>query len=84
MGTEQFLRIFSSLNRIHCPLLCDEENPQINTQKHLLTCKKIKITNANDLTMMSLSGSLSDQDNIGRVVARILRKYRKTSGKDLR
>ena len=62
------------LNRIHCPLLCDEENPQVDTQEHLLTCKKIKNTNTNNLTIMSVFGSLSDQENIGRVVARILRE----------
>ena len=62
------------LNRIHCPLLCDEENPQVDTQEHLLTCKKIKNTNTNNLTIMSVFGSLSDQENIGRVVERILRE----------
>ena len=64
----------SFLNRIHCPLLCDEENHQVDTQEHLLTCKKINSTNTNNLSIRSVFGSLSDQENIGREVARIQRE----------
>ena len=30
-------------NRLFCPLQCNNENPQIDTQEHLLTCTTINI-----------------------------------------
>ena len=61
-------------NRIHCCLLCDKEKPHVDTQEHLLICKQIKYTNENYLTISAVYRSLSDQKNIGRLVAKCIRE----------
>ena len=61
-------------NRLFCPLQCNQENPQIDTQEHLLTCTKIKIQNTNNLKIQDLFQEVDSQENIGKLLVEILQK----------
>ena len=61
-------------NRLFCPLQCNKENPQIDTQEHLLTCTTINISNTNKLRIQDVFQELEDQEKIGKLVFKILQK----------
>ena len=61
-------------NRLFCPLQCNQENPQIDTQEHLLTCTKIKIQNTNNLKIQDVFQEVDSQENIGKLLVEILQK----------
>ena len=70
---------FSSMHkdRIHCPLLCNSENPEIDTQEHLLTCKSLNIENPTKLTIDSANSDLPQQVDIGKIICKALKKRKK-------
>ena len=61
-------------NRLFCPLQCNQENPQIDTQEHLLTCTNIKTPNTNNLRIQNVFQELEDQEKIGKLVCKILQE----------
>ena len=64
-------------NRIHCPLLCNSENPQIDTQDHLLICTSLNIENPLNLTMQCVFADIDQQEAIGKLICKTLRKRKK-------
>ena len=64
-------------NRIHCPLKCNIENPQIDTQDHLLSCSSVKVENPLQVTIQSTYSDITQQEAIGKLICNILKKRRK-------
>ena len=62
---------------IHCPLQCDKENPHLNTQEHLLTCKQINITNEDNLNISSVFVTSQWSINHGQGIGK---NYQSNSG----
>ena len=77
---------FSSIHkdRIYCPLLCNSESPEIDTQEHVLTCKSLKIENPTKLTIDSANSDIPQQVEIGKIICKALKKRKKNSLKILR
>ena len=63
-------------NRIHCPLKCNIENPQIDTQDHLLSCSSVKVENPLQVTIQSTYSDITQQEAIGKLICNILKKRR--------
>ena len=61
-------------NRLFCPLKCSQENPQIDTQEHLLMCTEIKIQNTNNVKIQDMFEDQEDQEKAGKLVLKILRE----------
>ena len=78
--------IFSSMHkdRIYCPVLCNSENPEIDTQEHLLTCKSLNIENPKQFTIDLAYLDLPQQVEIGKIICKALTKRTKKSLKIVR
>ena len=61
-------------NQIHCPLVCNSENPQIDTQDHLLTCEVLNTENPSKFTIQSIDSDISQQVAIGKIICKALKK----------
>ena len=61
-------------NRIDCPLQCNKEAPQVDTQEHLLTCSRIKIQNPDSIRIHDVFVDLKDQEHVGILISKILRE----------
>ena len=59
--------------RLNCPLKCDKENPQTDSQEHLLHCKKINTINQTKLTAADVFNGVEKQELIGKLIFKILR-----------
>ena len=70
---------FSSMykNRIQCPLKCSSENPQVDTQDHLLTCASIQIHNPTQLSIQLVYSDIAQQEVIGKLICKSLKIRRK-------
>ena len=70
---------FSSMykNRIQCPLKCSSENPQVDTQDHLLTCASIQIHNPTKLSIQLVYSDIAQQEVIGKFICKSLKIRRK-------
>ena len=64
-------------NRIYCPLKCNHENPQIDTHDHLLKCTSLNIENPLNLTMHPVFADIAQQEAIGKLICKTLRKRKK-------
>ena len=67
---------FSSMykKRLNCPLNCNQENPHIDTQEHVLICNKLMISNPSKLVVGGVFGSLVEQEEISILFAKVLRQ----------
>ena len=67
---------FSTMHkkRLNCPLNCNQENPCIDTQEHVLLCNKLKVSNPSKLVVGGVFGSLVEQEEIGILFAKFLRQ----------
>ena len=61
-------------NRLFCPLKCNQENPEIDTQEHLLKCTKLKVSNINNVKIQDVFDNQDKQENVGKLVLKILRE----------
>ena len=59
---------------LFCPLKRSEENPNIDTQEHLLRCPKIKIKNTNNVKIQDVFEEQEGQENVGKLVFKILKE----------
>ena len=61
-------------NRLFCPLKCNQENPEIDTQEHLFKCTKLKVLNINNVKIHDVFDNQDKQENVGKLVFKILRE----------
>jgi hypothetical protein len=64
-------------HRLYCPLQCENETPLLDTQNHLLHCKKLVISNPLNLTIENVFGDIESQEQIGRLIFKILTQRNK-------
>ena len=64
-------------NRIFCPLKCNQESEQIDTQEHLLTCSKINIPNSSDNGIQGVYLDQHSQESVGKLVLKILKERKR-------
>ena len=60
---------------LDCPLMCDDKNPQKDTQNHLITCKKL--SNEEEINISQIYGSVDEQLKVSKHCVRIMKKTRK-------
>ena len=65
-----FKKMFKSLD---CPLICDSDNPQIDTPSHILHCKKLRTETVHD-DMTHIYGNIVEQETIAKVRCKLIRK----------
>ena len=67
---------FSTMHkkRLNCPLNCNQENPYIDTQEHILICNKLNISNPSKLIIKGVFGSLVEQEEIGILFSKFMRQ----------
>ena len=64
-------------NRLQCPLNCTSENPQIDTQDHLLACKSLKVENPSKLTIQLVYSDIAHPEAIGKLICKALKQRKK-------
>ena len=66
-------RNFSHMHRLcqHCPLNCDNENPQLDTQEHLLVCAKLGGSNTD---FDFIHASVVEQTHVVREYSRLMKR----------
>ena len=64
-------------HRLNCPLQCENETPLLDTQNHLLHCKKLGISNPLKFTIENVFGDIESQEQIGRLIFKILTQRNK-------
>ena len=61
-------------NILYCPLKCNQDNPDIDTQEHVLICTKLRVSNTSKLVIGDGFGWLKEQEEIGKVFAKAVRQ----------
>ena len=61
-------------DRLNCPLKCNIEVVSIDTQEHLLQCKKLSIENPLKLSIESVFADVVQQEQIGQLVYKIIKQ----------
>ena len=60
-------------NRLECPLQCDNENPKLDSQEHLLICTKLNPMNCqNTLSIEDSVGKIEKQEKIAKLIFKII------------
>ena len=60
---------------LNCPLMCVNQNPQEDTQSHLITCKKL--SNEKEININQIYGSVDEQLKVSKHCVKIMRKREK-------
>ena len=56
-------------NQIHCPLVCNSENTQIDTQDHLLSCEVLNTENPSKFHLWFVNLDIFQQAAICKIIA---------------
>ena len=60
-------------NRLDCPLQCDNENPKLDSPKHLLLCTKLNPMNfQNTLYIGDSVGKMEKQEKIAKLIFKMI------------
>ena len=73
-----FKKMFKSLD---CPLICDSDNPHIDTPSHILHCKKLRTETVHE-DMTHIHRNIVEQETIAKVLCKLIRKRTITDGAD--
>ena len=61
-------------NRLYCPLKCEEQNQIEDTQKHLLTCKKLNKSDIDNVRISDAYACIAKQEAIAKLISKVMRK----------
>ena len=63
-------------NDLSCPLKCDDKNPKLDSQEHLLFCKTLS-DGGNTVQITQIYKSIQDQQNIPNILFALIKKREK-------
>ena len=62
------------INRVFCPLKCEQQNKIKDTQEHLLQCKKLNTTNKKRVKIDDAYACIAKEKAIAKVISKVIRK----------
>ena len=60
--------------RLNCPLQCNNETPQPDSQRHILNCTRLNTNMSRNISIESVNGNAEEQELIGPILSRLLRQ----------
>ena len=63
--------------RLSCPLECNNEAPQPDTQRHLLVCTKLNNQPSTNINIDQVNSSSTEQELIAPILTRIILKRKR-------